>query len=224
MRKIEKPPGYYDQHFEKELGYHVHYKDSFYYVHWTQVIVFLKKIQNPKILEIGCGTGQLAEYLKDEGFVDYNGFDFSPKAIALAKGRVNFNFFQGNALAKNSYNTEFNTIICLEVLEHIQRDIDVLQNIPANTGIIFSVPNFDAPSHVRWFTSERQIKARYFRYVDIKAIIRVGNIYLCRGVISPFKPGILQKLLASREEITVASFHRRILHRIKNGLKLKLFK
>ena len=219
--KQEKPFAYYDAYFQNEPGSQVHYKECFYYVHWTQVIVFLKKIPDPQILEIGCGTGQFAEYLKDEGFVDYRGFDFSPLAISLARERVQMEFFLGNAHDKSTYNTTFNTVISLEVLEHIKNDLGVLMGLPLNTHIIFSVPNFDAPSHVRWFTSERQIKKRYFRYVDIKEIIRVGNIYMCRGVIGLFKPDVLQQFLATREQVNLSSFTKRLKHKIKNTFKIK---
>lgn len=219
--KSEKPASYYDAFFQSESGFQVPYKESFYFVHWTQVIVFLKRISCPRILEIGCGTGQLAEYLHDEGFTDYHGFDFSAKAVELARLRVNLDFFQGNALDNNSYSASFNTVICLEVLEHIKEDISVLKRLPNCAHIIFSVPNFDAPSHVRWFTSARQVKLRYFRHVEIREIIRVGNIYICRGMISPFKPNIFQSVLASREEVGLSSITKRLKHRAKNLLKLK---
>ena len=218
----DKPAAYYDDYFKNETGSQVHYRESFYYVHWTQVISFLRKIKDPEILEIGCGTGQFAEYLKDEGFSRYHGFDFSTKAIELARGRVSLDFHQGDALDSRNYKGQYNTVVCLEVLEHIQDDIFILSNLRPFTQIIFSVPNFDAPSHVRWFTSERQIKRRYFRHLDIRGICRVGNIYVCSGVISPFKPSILQLFLASREGVGIDSFTKRLKHRIKNSFKLKM--
>lgn len=220
--RSEKPASYYDAHFEKDTQTHGHYKNSFYYVHWTQVIVLLRKIVSPEILEIGCGTGQLAEYLKDEGYTKYVGFDFSPGAIALANERIGIRFLQGDALDADLYKTlHFNTVICLEVLEHINRDIDVIKNIPQQTNIIFSVPNFDAPSHVRWFNSEREIKKRYFEYVNLQEIIRVGNLFICKGIVSAFTPNPIQRLLASRENAGLRSFSKRIRHRVKNFFKHK---
>src|SRR5690606_27539822 len=115
MDSKEKPASYYNDLFKSNVAYQVHYKDSFYYVHWTQVIVLLKKIGNPRILEIGCGTGQFAEYLHDEGFVEYSGFDFSAEAIEVAKARLRADFFVGNALAPESYVRPFDTVVCLEV-------------------------------------------------------------------------------------------------------------
>lgn len=217
----EKPSSYYDDHFEKEHSFRVHYRQSFYYVHWTQVIVFLRKIPDPVILEIGCGTGQFAEYLKDEKFTNYRGFDFSQTAIDLARKRVSMNFLQGNALDPTMYAAFFNTVICLEVLEHIEADLQILKTLPEGVHIIFSVPNFDAPSHVRWFTSERELKKRYFKHVDIREIVRVGNIFLCRGIVKTFSPTFLQMFFATRERVGFASFSARFKHRVKNILKIK---
>lgn len=217
----EKDYNYYNRFFTENKSFHTDYKNSFYYVHWTQVIVFLKKIVASNVLEVGCGTGQLAEYLVNEGFVNYKGFDFSDKAIEIAKSKVNTCFFVANALEKQSFHHDYDTIICLEVLEHIKNDLILIENIKKGSNIIFSVPNFDAPSHVRWFTSERQIKRRYYRTIDIQEIIRIGNIYICKGVVTDFKPTFFQKFLASREKVDIQSFSKRIKHRIKNTFKIK---
>lgn len=43
--KKEQKPAYYDAMFLSEIDYQVNYRQSFYYVHWTQVIRFhLKNI------------------------------------------------------------------------------------------------------------------------------------------------------------------------------------
>ena len=219
----EKGSEYYDDFFNNSENFHCHYKDSFYYVHWTQVIRCLRKIQNPEILEIGTGTGQLAEYIRDEGFESYSGFDFSNVAIETAKSRNSqWHFWVGDARDGTNYQHQsFNTVICLEVLEHIKEDLQILQNLPENINVIFSVPNFDAPSHVRWFTSERQVKKRYYRYIQIQEIVTIGNIYIVRGLRSNFDPTFLQAFFASREDVKLSSFLIRIKHRLKNLFKLK---
>lgn len=217
----ELPSSYYDGLFRENLAYHVHYKDSHYYVAWTQVLRFLTKIKPTNILEIGCGTGQFAEYLRDEGFTDYEGFDFSKEAIDIAKSRVEMNFYVGNALNSELYEKDFGAIVCLEVLEHIEKDLQILSNIREGTHIVFSVPNFDAPSHVRWFISPRQIKKRYFTHVQILDIVPIGALFICRGIVGKFKPNLIQRFFASREQVTLASFTVRLKHHLKNRLKLK---
>ncbi|MBO7738343.1 MAG: class I SAM-dependent methyltransferase [Clostridia bacterium] len=50
------------------------------------VLPLLEKNNNMKILDIGCGTGQLAKEISDEyPFVDYLGIDVTKNMISLAK-------------------------------------------------------------------------------------------------------------------------------------------
>ncbi|MBO5981904.1 MAG: class I SAM-dependent methyltransferase [Clostridia bacterium] len=50
------------------------------------VLPLLEKNNNIKILDIGCGTGQLAKEISDEyPFVDYLGIDVTKNMISLAK-------------------------------------------------------------------------------------------------------------------------------------------
>jgi 2-polyprenyl-3-methyl-5-hydroxy-6-metoxy-1,4-benzoquinol methylase len=217
----EKESVFYDKKFDAETNYDNHYKDSWYYVHWTQIIKYLKQFKNPIILEIGCGNGQLAHYLHDEGYRKYSGFDFSKKAVEVAKKRIDLDFYVGNALNPKSFKNDYDFIICTEVLEHIKNDKKVIENIQIGTNIIFSLPNFDEESHVRWFLSERQIKKRYYRQIDIKDITRVGNIFIILGKRTNFAPSFLQRVFASREDVSISSFSKRIRHRVKNLLRIK---
>jgi SAM-dependent methyltransferase len=218
----EQKDSYYDQLFLKRADYHTHYKDSHYYVHWTQVIKFLRHRKEANILEVGCGPGQLAKYLQDEKYLNYQGFDFSSQAIEMAERMVpEFNFFRADALEAASYPDNYDIVICLEVLEHLKADKTVIRNIREGKEIIFSIPRFDDPSHVRWFLSEYQIKKRYYTLIDIKAIIRVGEIYICKGIRSDFRPNLYQRILKVREPIALGGVTARIRHRIKNTFKLK---
>ncbi|MGL1889883.1 MAG: class I SAM-dependent methyltransferase [Reichenbachiella sp.] len=212
----EKDAIYYDDKFSSTDKYNCDYKDSYYWVHWTQVMKFLGKNKDQNILEIGCGTGQLTEYLIDEGFHNYSGFDFSTRAVALAKERLpKSTFYVGNALDEKSFERKYETAICLEVLEHVDRDKDVLRNITIGKTVILSVPNFWVPSHVRIFNSERAIKKRYYKLINIHSIVRVGNIYIVKGDRSDFKPNFLQAFFKSRENVTISSFLKRIKHRLE---------
>ena len=61
--------------------------------------------------------------------------------------------------------------VMLEVLEHLTRDIDVLQKIPSGKEVVFSVPSFDDPSHVRMFTREI-VQWRYRDLIKLQNITR----------------------------------------------------
>jgi glycosyltransferase involved in cell wall biosynthesis len=113
------------------------------------------------VLDIGCGPGKLAPFVKN-----YSGFDFSEEAVKIA---ANPNVWVGSAYDKANFNgAEY--YICTEVLEHLD-DFKVIGNIPSGKKVIFSVPSFDDESHIRTF-NEAVIKIRYGALFDFKRIRR----------------------------------------------------
>lgn len=142
-----------------------------------------------------------------EGFENYIGFDISEIGIDLAKKRIqNSTFLKskdysqqkidsilyvGNALDPNNYLQEYNAVVCLEVLEHIEEDLEIIKNIKSGTDIIFSVPNFNQESHVRFFKNINSIKERYNNLLKINSIatFKLQNIFI----------GFIRKFLLKRE-------------------------
>lgn len=210
----EQLPAYYDQFFEEDRSYHEHYRDSHYYVHWAKVEFLLRNVPGT-ILEIGCGPGQLAHMLEDLGYTDYVGFDFSEKAIEIAKTRSKQSFFVGDAREHDNYQRDYTTVVCLEVLEHVNDDLQIVKNVKPGTFCVFSVPNFPAPSHVRYFRSEREVRGRYYCLIDINKIYLVDNIYIFAGFRNDFKPTLFQRLLKTRENVGWKSFWDRLLFRLR---------
>jgi 2-polyprenyl-3-methyl-5-hydroxy-6-metoxy-1,4-benzoquinol methylase/glycosyltransferase involved in cell wall biosynthesis len=193
-KKQEKNSIYYDRIYSGggwQKQYHKHYSESYYYLGWKFVLSWLSNHPNPKILEIGCGNGQFAKMLFDNGITNYKGFDFSPIAVGLAKKnneKYSGNFVVDNAYTSQLYNYDYNIVVILEVLEHIERDFLVLNKISKNTSIIFSVPNFNSESHVRWFNSKDDIEKRYNNIIKINKIKDIilsptsNMIYLVKGI------------------------------------------
>jgi len=193
-KKQEKDSIYYDQIYSSggwQKQYHKHYSESYYYSGWKLALSWLNNNPNSKILEIGCGNGQFANMIFTNGMTNYKGFDFSPIAIRMAKKnnqKYSENFVVDNAYTSELYNYDYNIVVILEVLEHIERDLLVLEKIKKNTTVIFSVPNFNSESHVRWFNSKDNIEERYSDIVEIYEIQEVrlssttNKIYLVKGI------------------------------------------
>ena len=187
--KFAAPPVYYDRIYSQEENYKAHYKDSRYYNLFRVVLDILEAIDDPRILEIGCGTGQLAHMLWDNGIRNYRGFDFSPVAIEMAQARCpEVAFSVCDALEPTKYAGPYNVAIAIEVLEHIEDDLGVLDRIKIGTTVIFSVPSFGCESHVRCFEYERDLAWRYRKQVHFEQIIPLPmsvppshKIWLCRG-------------------------------------------
>ncbi len=211
LKKIE----YYDAVLTSSKEYRLPYKDSSYFVLWTQILQFIKKVEGPELLEIGCGSGQFAHYLYDEGYRNYHGFDFSPKAIELAERTVKQSFSLGDALDPNAYNHPYNLVIALEVLEHIGDDLGVIKNLKQGTNLVFSLPTFDDPAHVRWFVTPGQILKRYYRLVDVVEIVPIGPWFACFGIVKSFTPSLLNRIFKTRERVTPIYAAKLIYRRIK---------
>ncbi|MFE8696014.1 class I SAM-dependent methyltransferase [Cytobacillus sp. FJAT-53684] len=189
---MEKEESFYDKVYKtggSSRMYKKHYTQSIYLPIWKKALELIQNVKQPDIIDIGCGVGQFANMLFHNGLYNYKGIDFSKEAIRLAREQNSDQmdkFEVDNAYSSKIYHQNYNIVILFEVLEHLQEDIDVLEKIRSGATIFFSVPNFNSESHVRWFTSEEDIKNRYGNYVQIDKIypFRIGRenkIYLCHG-------------------------------------------
>ncbi|HAR84091.1 MAG TPA: hypothetical protein DCR69_00005, partial [Clostridium sp.] len=171
--------------------YFKHYSETHYYEIWLKALELIKKVDKPNIVDIGCGPGQFAKLLLDNGIKDYRGIDFSQEAIKYAKIRNDKNrhsFNVDNAYTTTLFNEEYNTVIIFEVLEHVDEDLKILSRIREGSTILFSVPNFYSDGHVRWFNSKQEIIERYKKYVELKDLISfstggMNKIFLAVGKI-----------------------------------------
>ncbi len=162
-------PEYMNKRFGEWIEYAEHYSklNPFVLKMFCTAVDWIREYQNNiEICEIGCGSGQFANMLFDSGYTKYSGVDFSSQAIELAK-KANRDyadkFFCEDAftylqLRKNENGKLF---IMFEVLEHINRDLELLDMFPCGSKIIFSVPNFKSFNHIRTFDNLAAIQSRY---------------------------------------------------------------
>ena len=146
----------------------------------------------PHIIDLGCGIGYFAKLLYEKGYRKYTGIDFSSKVIEIAKKQVpNFDFICSNLLDKKLdkiyKNNEVFTI--LETLEHIEKDIKVLNRISKGSIIIISVPNKDYISHVRFFKCSSEVVKRYNDLIEFDTIKTIetnskkkSKIFILKGI------------------------------------------
>jgi SAM-dependent methyltransferase len=186
MDKKPQVAATYDEMF-KEGGFgagvfDLPYRRSPYFPLFRAVAARVPWSGSTKLLEVGCGTGTFAHYVFDtRGTTPYKGFDFSAVAVEKARqrtGRADA-FFVGDATLKQSYRgLDYNTIVCTEVLEHIEDDRGVIEQWAAQTLCICSVPNYDADTHVRHFKHEDEVRERYGKLIDIRGIRRLSKPFL----------------------------------------------
>jgi len=163
-------------HAEKKADYYSDiyrrgYDTSGYRPLYELVIKLLKGFHDPRILEIGCGIGDLGKMIVDEGY-PYRGFDFSSEAVEQARKLCPIGRFDiGDAYEANAYEPpDYNVAVALEVLEHVD-DIAVIKNIPPGARLIASVPDYDDVSHLRLYCDpKKDIVNRFRPYLHIVEI------------------------------------------------------
>jgi len=95
----------------------------------------LAPFSGQRILEVGCGIGNMTEYFVDRELLV--GLDLLPASVELTRrrhrGRSNVQARRGDitdpALATELRKMHFDTVLCLNVLEHIAADYTALHNM-----------------------------------------------------------------------------------------------
>jgi SAM-dependent methyltransferase len=188
LRK-EVPPDEYDRLYTAEEAdgttyqtYDQPYWDSHYYPLYTGILQEALRLGARRVLEIGCGSGSFAHLLFDRSTLAYHGFDFSRVAVEKARQRTGRPECFSLAAAGDDamMGRPYDTIVCMEVLEHIERDLDVVRGWPPGVLCVCSVPNFDQPDHVRYFRCEDEIHERYGDMIELERVVRIPRA-LVRG-------------------------------------------
>ena len=98
-----------------------------------------------KVLELGCGTGMLAEYISDKTKAFVHGIDYSPDAIEIARNRTRSKsgflaFSTGNMDSLHIEPYKFDTIISVDSLympQNLYKTMASIGNILTPDGQIF---------------------------------------------------------------------------------------
>jgi SAM-dependent methyltransferase len=159
---------FYDKSYSGAKLYTLEAEATSYVGTWERIVRRLQKDQARSVLDIGCGPGQFAEFLKKRiPNVSYTGVDFSEVAISMARQRCPDGLFLVHDVVRGgALNVDYDAVVCTEVLEHIANDFAVFENLRVGSLFIGTVPNFDSFGHVRYFTSEQEIRDRYSGCLD----------------------------------------------------------
>jgi SAM-dependent methyltransferase len=181
----EAPPrDAYDQMYSAggyEGIYDLPYRHSTYFPLFDKVLRQLVRHGSKSVLEVGCGTGAFAHLVMERSHLQYRGFDFSEVAVRKAIARTNRAdaFFVADATNPQTYaDQESDSIVCTEVLEHIEKDRGAMSNWRRGTYCVCSVPNFDADTHVRFFRDAEEVRSRYGDLIRIDGLVRIKKPWL----------------------------------------------
>jgi SAM-dependent methyltransferase len=83
---------------------------------------FIPSDRNSRIVDVGCGTGTILRWLKQEGYTRLTGVDVSPEQVEAAKDGLD-DIVLGEATGFLSTRAEhFDQIIAIDLIEHLTKD------------------------------------------------------------------------------------------------------
>jgi trans-aconitate methyltransferase len=176
----EADADWYDRSFVSEHGdvYKRPYWELNWYAALSVVADRITAMPDPRVLDMGCGPAPLAVMLRDRGVKHYVGFDFSAARLDYARDRVpEFRFELADAYTTDLFETvDYDVVVATEFLEHVSRDLFVLDRIKPRTRVLANVPNYPSPSHVRIFKDEADVARRYASRFDDFRCMRMRNV------------------------------------------------
>lgn len=133
----------------EEILERVHANESrdFRWVHLRNLVI--AEVSGPKVLDAGCGTGHMAFMLLSRGY-DTTAVDASSSLTEYARSYLERAFSHPRVMCMDLADISrlgdsvYDSVVCLDVLEHVERDIEILANLKDVTRIggtvILSVP------------------------------------------------------------------------------------
>jgi 2-polyprenyl-3-methyl-5-hydroxy-6-metoxy-1,4-benzoquinol methylase len=161
---------------------------------WNEIVDNIDKIMKTIIIDLGCGPGQFAEFLRRRRpQFRYTGLDISRVAIEQARMRcAQFDFIHSDVFTSDILEKgDYEIVVCTEMLEHVEKDINIVERIRPGAAVFASVPNYFAFGHVRYFSDATEVSGRYARFFDnfsVKPIVTGprATLFFIMGVRNTF--------------------------------------
>jgi len=174
---------------------------------------------NDKILEIGCGTGYIANKLRELGYQNIALSDIHIQSFKYAKQLYGFKDFYQFSIFTPPFVEEFDVIALFDVIEHLDDDVGALQNVASmltNKGrIILTIP----AHKILWHRGDRVAgHKRRYNLADIDSLIKksgftkVVSKYFFVGI---FLPLLIRSFIQRDKDCLVLDYKKEFEPKIK---------
>lgn len=163
----------------------------------NKIVEFIPKKENLRVLDAGCGEGQLLErisknFKKNNLEIELFGSDITKVSLESAKRRINAKLFLENLEKLHYPNNYFDVITCTEVIEHIPEYKKVIEELKRclkpNGLLILSFPNEPLWTFSRFLLGRVPIKVPdHVNSFSSKQIIRIVNLKIKKRFNIPFR-------------------------------------
>ncbi len=138
------------------------YPTPSYLVKRRVILDYLATCHGRRVLEVGCGCGDLLRVLERKGYTGL-GIDISVEALELAQAGFSGSGFQVRCTTPEYVNETFDVVIASEVMEHCPDDmlfLSVLQNRLRSGGHLLMT----VPAHMKDWGANDELCGHIKRY------------------------------------------------------------
>lgn len=168
--------------------YEQKFMDMDIYNHSYDSFIDLLEIKNPKILELGCGPGNISKYLLNKRpDIQLHGIDIAPKMIELAQKNISQAFFEvADCRDLSHLNQKFHALIAGFCLPYFNRDetlklfADCKRLLNSNAIIYFSFVEGDPQNSTFKTGGGGRVYFNYHSMDFIKNILNENEISIIR--------------------------------------------